>query len=146
MQTLGPMFYSQFKSLLGEGVFNADGTLSPIFTHTSWLIMTEQVKCGSVLHINFILELSTLTQSSRFHRAMTRPFFTRERISDFDIYDKNCASTLQLARTRLAEGYPVEFQVGFSVDNYTPDSQGLLCVGSSCSVHPGLCYRILIWE
>jgi hypothetical protein len=42
---------------------------------------------------------------------MTRPFFTRERISDFDIYDKNCISTLQLARTRLEEGYPVEFQV-----------------------------------
>ena len=42
---------------------------------------------------------------------MARPFFTRERISDFDIYDKNCFSTLQLARTRLAEGYPIEFQV-----------------------------------
>ena len=45
---------------------------------------------------------------------MTRPFFTRERISDFDIYDKNCVTTLQLARTRLAEGYPVEFQVHFN--------------------------------
>ena len=45
---------------------------------------------------------------------MARPFFTRERISDFDIYDKNCVSALQLARTRLAEGYPIEFQVHFS--------------------------------
>jgi hypothetical protein len=51
---------------------------------------------------------------------MTRPFFTRERISDFDIYDKNCASTLQLARTRLAEGYPVEFQD--LVSRFTLDS------------------------
>jgi hypothetical protein len=42
---------------------------------------------------------------------MARPFFTRERISDFDIYDKNCSSALQLARTRLSEGFPVEFQV-----------------------------------
>ena len=49
----------------------------------------------------------------RFHRAMTRPFFSRERISDFDIYDRNCATTLKLAKTRLAEGYPVEFQVHF---------------------------------
>jgi hypothetical protein len=49
---------------------------------------------------------------------MTRPFFTRERISDFDIYDKNCTSALDLARTRLAEGYPVEFQVDvFSLTN-----------------------------
>ena len=42
---------------------------------------------------------------------MSRPFFTRERISDFDIYDKNCTTTLKLAKTRLAEGHPVEFQV-----------------------------------
>ena len=44
---------------------------------------------------------------------MTRPFFTRERISDFDIYDKICANTLKLAKARLEEGYPVEFQVMF---------------------------------
>ena len=46
---------------------------------------------------------------------MTRPFFTRERISDFDIYDRKCVSTLQLARTRLAEGYSVEFQVHLKI-------------------------------
>jgi cytochrome P450 len=80
----GPTFRHQFKSLLGEGVFNADGEM--------W----------------------------KFHRTMTRPFFTRERISDFDIYDKNCASTLKLARTRLAEGYPVEFQD--LVSRFTLDS------------------------
>ncbi|KAF8810019.1 cytochrome P450 [Phlegmacium glaucopus] len=82
----GPMLYSPFNTLLGEGVFNADGEM--------W----------------------------KFHRAMTRPFFTRERISDFDIYDKNCITTLQLARTRLAEGYPVEFQdlvARFTLDSAT---------------------------
>ncbi|KAF8816539.1 cytochrome P450 [Phlegmacium glaucopus] len=82
----GPMFYSQFKSLLGEGVFNADGEM--------W----------------------------KFHRAMTRPFFSRERISDFDIYDKFSITTLQLAKTRLAEGYPVEFQdlvARFTLDSAT---------------------------
>jgi hypothetical protein len=42
---------------------------------------------------------------------MTRPFFTRERISDFDIYDKNCDISLDLAQARLGEGYPIEFQV-----------------------------------
>ncbi|KAF8816540.1 cytochrome P450 [Phlegmacium glaucopus] len=82
----GTMAHIQFMSLLGEGVFNADGEM--------W----------------------------KFHRAMTRPFFTRERISDFDIYDKNCVTTLQLARTRLAEGYPVEFQdlvARFTLDSAT---------------------------
>ena len=45
---------------------------------------------------------------------MTRPFFSRERISDFDIYDKHCDTTLQVAKARLAEGYPFDFQVKFS--------------------------------
>ena len=30
MESLGPMFQSQYKSLLGEGVFNADGS-PPLF-------------------------------------------------------------------------------------------------------------------
>ena len=66
------------------------------------------------VHISVTLKnFQPNSKPSRFHRAMTRPFFSRERISDFDIYDKNCASTLKLAKTRLAEGYPVEFQVRF---------------------------------
>ena len=63
------------------------------------------------------------SKPSRFHRAMSRPFFTRERISDFDIYDKNCANALKLAKTRLEEGYPVEFQVLFFLAHQsTPSS------------------------
>jgi hypothetical protein len=46
---------------------------------------------------------------------MTRPFFTRERISDFDIYDRNCDISLDLAQARLKEGYPIEFQVTCSL-------------------------------
>ncbi|KAF8164796.1 cytochrome P450 monooxygenase pc-3 [Crassisporium funariophilum] len=80
----GKMFFSQMHSLLGEGVFNADGDM--------W----------------------------KFHRAMTRPFFTRERISDFDIYDRNCERSLGQARDRLAEGHPVEFQD--LVSRFTLDS------------------------
>ena len=39
-RTLGLTFYSQFKSFLGEGVFNAYGALPPTFTsHT----LTDQV-------------------------------------------------------------------------------------------------------
>ena len=88
---------------------------------------------------------------------MSRPFFTRERISDFDIYDKNCASTLKLATTRLEEGYPVEVQVPifflffFFIGSSTHPSlillnnTCLLCVtGSSCPIHIRLCYSLLV--
>ena len=84
-----------------------------------------------------------LTQCiKRFHRAMTRPFFTRERISDFDIYDKNCITTLQLARNRLAEGYSVEFQVASIFHGSTLILKN---PGPSFSVHLRFGYGVLIW-
>ncbi|KAF9034327.1 cytochrome P450 monooxygenase pc-3 [Panaeolus papilionaceus] len=70
----GAMLNNQMGSLLGQGIFNADGEL--------W----------------------------KFHRAITRPFFTKERISDFDIYTRNCDKSLDEVRNRLAEGYPVDIQ------------------------------------
>jgi hypothetical protein len=42
---------------------------------------------------------------------MTRPFFTRERISDFEIYHRNSNIALRTAKSRLAEGFPLNFQV-----------------------------------
>lgn len=42
---------------------------------------------------------------------MTRPFFTRERISDFDIYDRNWDLSLKLAKERIGEGHSIDVQV-----------------------------------
>ncbi|KAF9530965.1 cytochrome P450 [Crepidotus variabilis] len=58
----------------------------------------------------------------KFHRAMTRPFFTKERINDFEIYSRNCDISLALAKERLRHGEPIEFQdlVGrFTLDSAT---------------------------
>ncbi|KAF9530964.1 cytochrome P450 [Crepidotus variabilis] len=82
----GEEFIGQMDSLLGSGIFNADGEM--------W----------------------------KFHRAMTRPFFTKERISDFEIYGRNSDISLALAKERLKQGEPIEFQdlVGrFTLDSAT---------------------------
>lgn len=53
---------------------------------------------------------------------MTRPFFSRDRISDFDIFDRHAAETVAAIKGRLAEGYPVEFQdvvARFTLDSAT---------------------------
>lgn len=42
---------------------------------------------------------------------MTRPFFTRDRISDFDIFEDHADRALNLAKERLAEGQAVDIQV-----------------------------------
>ncbi|KAH9483162.1 Cytochrome P450 monooxygenase 75 [Psilocybe cubensis] len=89
----GSTFISQMTSLLGTGVFNADGEM--------W----------------------------KFHRAMTRPFFTRERISDFDIYDRNCDLSIKAAKQRLKEGYTVDFQD--LVSRFTLDSASEFLFGNN---------------
>lgn len=56
----------------------------------------------------------------RFHRSITRPFFSKDRISHFDIFDRHADAALQIMKKRFKEGYPVDFQdvVGrFTVDS-----------------------------
>ena len=42
---------------------------------------------------------------------MTRPFFTRDRISDFEIFEKHANDALGQLKARLNQGDPVDFQV-----------------------------------
>lgn len=41
---------------------------------------------------------------------MTRPAFTRDRISDFELFDRHAEIVIGQLKTRLHEGYPVDFQ------------------------------------
>ncbi|PPQ71744.1 hypothetical protein CVT24_006508 [Panaeolus cyanescens] len=75
----------------------------------------------------------------KFHRAMTRPFFTKERISDFEIYTRNCDRALGLARSRLAEGYSFDFQD--LVGRFTLDSASEFLFGYNVdSLSAGISY------
>ncbi|KAF9475904.1 cytochrome P450 [Pholiota conissans] len=99
----GSVFINQMDSLLGTGVFNADGEM--------W----------------------------KFHRSMTRPFFTRERISDFEIYQRNCDTALRAAKTRLNEGFAVDFQD--LVSRFTLDSASEFLFGHMVgSLNAGIPY------
>ncbi|PPR03000.1 hypothetical protein CVT24_012329 [Panaeolus cyanescens] len=99
----GPMFSDQMDSLLGEGIFNADGEM--------W----------------------------KFHRAITRPFFTKERISDFDIYTRNCDKSLDEVRKRLGEGYSVDIQD--MIGRFTLDSASEFLFGHNVgSLSAGIPY------
>jgi hypothetical protein len=42
---------------------------------------------------------------------MTRPFFSKDRISHFDIFDKHAEDAINQLKTRLRDGYPVDVQV-----------------------------------
>ncbi|KAF7301073.1 hypothetical protein MIND_00671300 [Mycena indigotica] len=75
----------------------------------------------------------------KFHRSITRPFFSRERISDFDIFNHHSLAALELLKTRLANGYAVDFQD--LVSRFTLDSATSYLFGKSIdSMSAGLPY------
>jgi len=48
---------------------------------------------------------------TRFHRGMTRPFFSKDRISDFDNFDRHATTCISLIKERMSKGEAVDFQV-----------------------------------
>jgi hypothetical protein len=58
-----------------------------------------------------LLKVSKLLMGNRFHRSLTRPFFTRVRVCHFDIFERHADDAINQLKARLKEGYPVNFQV-----------------------------------
>ena len=53
---------------------------------------------------------------------MTRPFFAKDRVSHFDIFEKYAQEAIHRMKIRLREGYPVDFQdvaSRFTLDSVT---------------------------
>jgi hypothetical protein len=44
---------------------------------------------------------------------MTRPFFSRDRVGDFEIFDRHAEVALEKIRMRCREGIPFDFQVRY---------------------------------
>ncbi|KAJ7062674.1 cytochrome P450 monooxygenase pc-3 [Mycena amicta] len=75
----------------------------------------------------------------KFHRSMTRPYFSRERITDFDTFDRHAKDVLDRVTARLNEGYPIDIQdvvARFAVDSATEFLFGV----SVDSILAGLAY------
>ncbi|EIW81963.1 cytochrome P450 monooxygenase pc-3 [Coniophora puteana RWD-64-598 SS2] len=75
----------------------------------------------------------------KFHRSMTRPFFSKDRIGHFDIFDRHADDALSRTALRLAEGLPVDIQD--MVSRFTLDSATEFLFGKDvCSLSAGLVY------
>ncbi|KAK0491658.1 cytochrome P450 [Armillaria novae-zelandiae] len=58
----------------------------------------------------------------KFHRDMSRPFFNKDRIADFDNFERHAVSTISHIKARLGEGFPIDFQdvvARFTLDSAT---------------------------
>lgn len=47
----------------------------------------------------------------KFHRSMSRPFFVKEKIQHFQIFDMHANDAVSRIRDRLREGIPIDIQV-----------------------------------
>ncbi|KAF7330275.1 hypothetical protein MVEN_02465400 [Mycena venus] len=73
-----------------------------------------------------------------FHRSMTRPYFARDRVRHFEIFDRHAEKTIALIKGRMKEGYAVDFQdlvARFTMDAATEFLFGT-CVDSLSAVLP----------
>src|SRR6267154_1498967 len=70
---------------------------------------------------------------------MTRPFFSKDRVGHFDIFDKHAEDAISQLKVRLRQGYPVDFQD--LVSRFTMDSATEFLLGKDvCSLSAGLTY------
>ncbi|KAK0184438.1 cytochrome P450 [Armillaria mellea] len=74
----------------------------------------------------------------RSHRALARPLFKKERISDLEIFERHSNTVLTQIEQRQCEGYPVDIQdvaSRFTIDAATEHLFGK-CVGSTFTRFP----------
>lgn len=50
------------------------------------------------------------------HRSITRPFFARDRVRDFETFDKHTMKAIKKMKERFNEGYALNFEVGRTRD------------------------------
>ncbi len=75
-----------------------------------------------------VVEVLTPKYYSRFHRSMTRPFFSRDRISHFHLFERHADHAIALMKERLQQGYALDVQDVFS--RFTLDSASEFLFGS----------------
>ncbi|KZT68533.1 cytochrome P450 [Daedalea quercina L-15889] len=66
--------------------------------------------------------------SHRFHRSMTRPFFSRDKISHFDIFDRHAETALSKMSQSFCNNHAVDFQD--LVSRFTLDSAAEFLFGT----------------
>ncbi|KAF8523080.1 cytochrome P450 monooxygenase pc-3 [Hysterangium stoloniferum] len=65
----------------------------------------------------------------KFHRAMTRPFFARDRVTDFELFNNHAEIAVAKLSARFAEDEAIDFQVR-RLDRFTLDSATEFLFGS----------------
>ncbi|KAF5348211.1 hypothetical protein D9758_014646 [Tetrapyrgos nigripes] len=116
-----------YGNYFGISIFGEDRIMTFEPDHIKTILATqfESFVKGPILFGQFASLLGSGVFNSdgemwKFHRNMTRPFFSKERISDFDVFDRHADEVIKLMKGRIEEGHPIEFQD--AVSRFTLDS------------------------
>ncbi|KAF8715658.1 hypothetical protein AX14_012520 [Amanita brunnescens Koide BX004] len=75
--------------------------------------------------LGFVLGTGVLNSDGdmwKFHRSIARPAFARDRISEYEIFDRHAATAISQLKQRLRQGYAVNFEdvmTRFTLDSAT---------------------------
>ncbi|KAJ7243965.1 cytochrome P450 monooxygenase pc-1 [Mycena rebaudengoi] len=123
-----------YECLTGLSMVNIDVLwMDTIFTthpeHIKYILATDfnnYVKGERFQHgMNSVLGSGVFNSDGemwKFHRTITRPYFSRDRIEHFDIFDQHADAVISILKTRLRSGISVDFQdlIGrFTMDTAT---------------------------
>ena len=62
----------------------------------------------------YVVNYNFTDQNTRFHRAITRPFFVRERVTDFETFNRHANVAVAKMKDRFAQGEAIDFQASFT--------------------------------
>ncbi|GBE84580.1 Cytochrome P450 52A3-B [Sparassis crispa] len=135
---LGPTY--EFWPLWVRGYFTADPNAIKCILSTDF---TSYVK-GPNFHrlMQSVLGDGVFNSDGdlwKFHRSMTRPFFSKDRIGHFELFDKHAEIAISKMKERVLAGYAVDFQDVISC--FTLDAGTEFLFGASVdSLRPPLPY------
>ncbi|KAJ7480774.1 cytochrome P450 [Mycena latifolia] len=138
-KTVGQMF--SVRLLFKDRVFGLGGTVTTEPEHLKF----NSFEKGDDMRAIFDPLLGTGVFAAdgefwKFHRAMTRPFFKRDRISDFKPFDRHSLDAIAQIRRRLHEGYAIDFHD--MISRSAMDASGESLFGDNAqTLAAGLPYR-----
>ncbi|KAG6914347.1 hypothetical protein DXG01_000911 [Tephrocybe rancida] len=75
------------------------------------ILLSDMIFTAWPEHVKLILATDFFSWDMwKFHRSMTRPFFTRDRISDFHLFDCHVSTVFTLIKERMRNGHAIDFQ------------------------------------
>ncbi|KZT71411.1 cytochrome P450 [Daedalea quercina L-15889] len=134
---LGPTY--RFNVLWGFGILTCDPAVIKTILATEF----QNYEKGEMFQEQMHALLGTGVFNSdgdmwKWHRSMTRPFFSKDRISHFELFDRHAEAALNKMSERLRAGYAIDFQdlvSRFTLDSATEFLFGA-CVHSLRSTLP----------